>query len=101
MYLDRVAWAIVNEKELPVCGTSPDTMVSSRHKPRDAASTNLNFRNYTRYRGLLTKWQDSRKQLFGKIGTTESKFFNNTFCGGRLLKRQQTLQLKNRWQKVG
>lgn len=29
MYLDRVAWAIVNEKELPVCGTSPNTMVSS------------------------------------------------------------------------
>lgn len=28
MYLDRVARAIVNEKELPVCGTSPNTMVS-------------------------------------------------------------------------
>lgn len=37
MYLDRVAWPFVNEKELPVCGTSPNTMVSSRHKASDTA----------------------------------------------------------------
>lgn len=29
MYLDRVARAIVDEEELPVCGAPPNTMVSS------------------------------------------------------------------------
>lgn len=29
IYLEGITWPIVNEKELPVCGTSPDTMVSS------------------------------------------------------------------------
>lgn len=41
MYLDRVARPIVNEEELPVCGTSPDTVVTSRHKPCDTANTNF------------------------------------------------------------
>lgn len=43
-YFKGITWSIVDEKELPVCGTSPDTMVSLGHKPCDAAKTVINIR---------------------------------------------------------
>lgn len=36
-YLQGVTRAAVNEKELPVRGASPNAVVTSRHKPCDAA----------------------------------------------------------------
>lgn len=35
--LKGITRSVINEEKLPVCGTSPDTMIPSRNKPCDAA----------------------------------------------------------------
>lgn len=62
MYLHRVAWSIVNEKELSVCGTSPNTVVSSWHKACDTADRNLN-RNLTYFTYIRTLSRTLRKMV--------------------------------------
>lgn len=81
MYLDRIAWAIVNEKELPVCGTSPNTMVSPWHKPCDAANTNFNFRNHPLHRGFPQNGKTHENSCLGKSAPL-SPNSSITFCVG-------------------
>lgn len=52
-YLEWITWSIVNEKELPVCGTPPDTVVSLGHEPCDSAETECNLRKEICLKGAL------------------------------------------------
>ena len=47
-YLRRITRAVVDEEELSVSGTSPHPVVPPGYKPRDAARTTPQKKNYVR-----------------------------------------------------